>query len=140
MPPRNGEQQPPTFWPSLLWHGRPSQLLLSTCFLRNEVCRHCADPRVGADPSPRVVRPWTAPVCCQYQAVPSRALRHLRWSPWCVWSRLLFVDCLRQTGAIYRCRIISRKSIIFRVFEVCRVLCGADREERLSGFVVLFGQ
>ena len=33
-PPRKGEQQPPpTFRPTLLWHGRPSQQLLSSCSL-----------------------------------------------------------------------------------------------------------
>jgi len=32
LPPRKGAQHPPTCWPTLLWHGRPSQLLLSTCF------------------------------------------------------------------------------------------------------------
>ena len=31
LPPRKGTQQPPTFRPTLLWHGRPSQQLLSCC-------------------------------------------------------------------------------------------------------------
>jgi len=31
LPPRNAAQQPPTFRPSLLWHGRPSQQLRSSC-------------------------------------------------------------------------------------------------------------
>jgi len=30
-PPRKGAQQPSTFRPTLLWHGRPSQQLLSCC-------------------------------------------------------------------------------------------------------------
>jgi len=34
---RKGAQQPPTFRPTLLWHGRPSQQLLSSCFLFGSV-------------------------------------------------------------------------------------------------------
>jgi len=36
-PQRKGAQQPSTFRPTLLWRGRPSQQLLSSCFPRHSV-------------------------------------------------------------------------------------------------------
>jgi len=36
--PRKGAHQPPTFRPTLLWHGRPSQQLLSSCENKYAFC------------------------------------------------------------------------------------------------------
>ena len=40
LPTERGTIAPPTFWPTLLWHGRPSQQLLSSCFSYVMLCDH----------------------------------------------------------------------------------------------------
>ena len=44
-PPRKGTQQPPkapTFRPTVLWHGRPSQQVLSSCFTMSVASVFCS--------------------------------------------------------------------------------------------------